>query len=38
VSADWILAAACGVLAGAANVAGGVLAVGTRTWDHVRQS
>jgi ZIP family zinc transporter/zinc and cadmium transporter len=38
VSADWILAAACGVLAGAANVAGGVLAVGTRTWDHVRHS
>jgi zinc transporter ZupT len=38
VSADWILAAACGVLAGAANVAGGLLAVGARTWDHVRQS
>ncbi len=35
---DWILATACGVLAGAANVTGGVLAVGTRTWDHVRQS
>jgi ZIP family zinc transporter/zinc and cadmium transporter len=33
-----MLAAACGVLAGAANVTGGLLAVGTRTWDHVRQS
>ncbi|HEU4335597.1 MAG TPA: ZIP family metal transporter, partial [Candidatus Eisenbacteria bacterium] len=35
---DWILAVGCGVVAGAANVTGGVLAIGTRTWDHVRQS
>jgi ZIP family zinc transporter/zinc and cadmium transporter len=38
VPSDWLLAVACGVLAGAANVTGGILAVGTRTWDHVRQS
>ncbi len=37
-SEGWGLAVACGVLAGAANVTGGVLAIGTRTWDHVRQS
>ncbi len=34
----WPLAIACGVLAGLANVTGGMLAVGARTWDHVRQS
>ena len=34
----WPLAIACGVLAGLANVVGGMLAVSTRTWDHVRQS
>jgi ZIP family zinc transporter/zinc and cadmium transporter len=34
----WPLAIACGVLAGLANVTGGMLAVSTRTWDHVRQS
>ncbi|HET9939602.1 MAG TPA: ZIP family metal transporter, partial [Candidatus Eisenbacteria bacterium] len=28
----------CGIVAGLANVMGGMLAVGTRTWDHVRQS
>lgn len=34
----WGLALACGVLAALANVGGGLLAVGGRTWDHVRQS
>ena len=34
----WPLALACGLLAGLANVVGGVLAVSARTWDHVRQS
>jgi len=38
VAEGWPLALACGVLAGLANVTGGVLAIGTRTWDHVRQS
>lgn len=34
----WILAAGCGVVAGLANVVGGLLAVGQRGWDRVRQS
>lgn len=34
----WPLALGCGVVAGLANVMGGMLAVGSRTWDHVRQS
>jgi zinc transporter ZupT len=38
VADGWPLALACGVVAGLANVFGGMLAVGTRTWDHVRQS
>jgi len=34
----WWMATACGVVAGFANVVGGLLAVGTRGWDRVRQS
>ncbi|HEX5032792.1 MAG TPA: ZIP family metal transporter [Candidatus Eisenbacteria bacterium] len=34
----WLLAAACGVVAGLANVLGGWLAVGRHGWDRVRQS
>ena len=34
----WLLAAACGVVAGLANVVGGWLAVGSHGWDRVRQS
>ena len=34
----WPLAAACGVVAGLANVVGGWLAVGRHGWDRVRQS
>lgn len=34
----WVLAAACGVVAGLANVVGGWLAVGRQGWDRVRQS
>ena len=34
----WVLAVGCGVVAGLANVAGGLLAVGQRGWDRVRQS
>jgi zinc transporter ZupT len=34
----WALAAACGVVAGLANVAGGWLAIGRHGWDRVRQS
>jgi zinc transporter ZupT len=34
----WLLAAACGVVAGLANVVGGWLAVGRHGWDRVRQS
>ncbi len=34
----WLLAAACGVVAGLANVVGGWLAVGRQGWDRVRQS
>ncbi|MBI4364655.1 MAG: ZIP family metal transporter [Candidatus Latescibacteria bacterium] len=34
----WILAAACGLIAGLANVAGGLLALSKRGWDRVRQS
>jgi len=33
----WVLAACCGALAGLANVVGGLLAVGRRGWDRVRQ-
>jgi len=34
----WVLAAACGVVAGLANVVGGWLAIGSHGWDRVRQS
>jgi len=34
----WILAAGCGLVAGAANLAGGFLAVSRRAWDRVHQS
>ena len=34
----WILAAGCGLVAGAANRAGGFLAVSRRAWDRVHQS
>ena len=34
----WLLAAACGVVAGLANVVGGWLAVSRHGWDRVRQS
>jgi ZIP family zinc transporter/zinc and cadmium transporter len=34
----WVLATACGVVAGLANVVGGWLAVGRQGWDRVRQS
>ena len=37
-SDGWLLAAACGVVAGLANVVGGWLAVGRHGWDRVRQS
>ena len=33
----WLLAVACGVVAGLANVVGGLLAVGRHGWDRVRQ-
>jgi ZIP family zinc transporter/zinc and cadmium transporter len=34
----WILALGCGLIAGLANVAGGLLALSHRGWDRVRQS
>ncbi len=37
-SDGWVLAAACGVVAGLANVVGGWLAIGRHGWDRVRQS
>ncbi len=37
-SEGWILALACGLVACGANVVGGLLAVGRRGWDRVRQS
>jgi len=38
VTSGWALAAACGVVAGLANVAGGWLAISRHGWDRVRQS
>jgi zinc and cadmium transporter len=38
VADGWALAAGCGIVAGLANVAGGLLATSRRGWDRVRQS
>jgi zinc transporter ZupT len=38
VTSGWAIAAACGMVAGLANVVGGWLAIGPRGWDRVRQS
>ena len=35
---SWVMAAGCGVIAGAANLAGGLLVTSRRGWDRVHQS